>query len=114
MRIESLPAANLVGPGELTSANTLSPNLPGRLPGGDQADSVSAPEFSQVFEKALGQVNDLLAEADHQAELVATGQADNLHDALLAMAEADLALQVTMRVTQKAISAYQEVSRMQI
>ena len=50
----------------------------------------------------------------HQAELVATGDAENLHDAVIAMAEADIALQVAMRVTQKAIAAYQEISRMQI
>jgi flagellar hook-basal body complex protein FliE len=53
-------------------------------------------------------------DADRQAQLVATGDAENLHEAMVAMAEADLALQITLRVTQKAIAAYQEISRMQI
>ena len=114
MRVDAVAPANLVGPGELTSPNALSPTPTGQLAGAHQAEGAATPDFSQVLEKALGRVNDLLGEADRQAELVATGQAENLHDALIAMAEADLALQVTMRVTQKAISAYQEISRMQI
>lgn len=69
--------------------------------------------FSQVLAGALERVNDTLQTADLQARRVATGEADNLHDPLIAMAEADLALQITMRVTQKAIAAYQEISRMQ-
>lgn len=71
-------------------------------------------EFGQVMGRELSRVNEQLVEADRQAQGVATGQAKDLHEAMLAMAQADLALQVTMRVTQKAIAAYQEISRMQI
>ena len=70
--------------------------------------------FGQVLGGALEQVNQLQLEADRQAELVATGQAQNPHDAVLAMERADLALQLTIRITEKALAAYQQISQMQI
>ena len=114
MRIESLSPARLVGPGELTASSALVPGDVAAASGPELAPKPGKGSFPQVLGQALGQVNDLLQTADRQAQRVATGQAENLHDSLIAVAEADLALQVTMRVTQKAIAAYQEISRMQI
>ncbi|MEN6641476.1 MAG: flagellar hook-basal body complex protein FliE [Armatimonadia bacterium] len=124
MLINSFQPAQLVTPGELPSASRLPVSWPETgstsliqpgMPAAQQplADG-SPPEFSQVLGKELERVNDLLGEADVQAQRVATGDAENLHESMLAMAEADLALQVTMRVTQKAIAVYQEISRMQV
>lgn len=113
MRIESFQPARLIEQGELQRTR------PGAAP--DLAASDGAPNsatetrgFGKVLGDELQRVNDTLGEADVQAQRVATGDAQNLHESMLAMAEADLALQVTMRVTQKAIAAYQEISRMQI
>ncbi len=123
MRIDFQPA-QLVPRGEFAGASRPSNNLPtspeksALVPSKPIApaspEQITGGEFSQVLGKELARVNGLLAEADVQAQKVATGEAENLHEAMLAMAEADLALQVTMRVTQKAIAAYQEISRMQI
>lgn len=71
-------------------------------------------DFAQALNQALGDVNGALNNADVQAQQVATGEAKDVHSAMVSVAEADLALQVTMRVVQKALSAYQEISRMQI
>jgi len=109
MRIESLTPATLVGPSELRPA--AAPGLPSAPA---SAPAAAAPSFGKVLGHELNRVNDALVEADHQAQRVATGDAENLHEAMVAMAEADIALQVTLRVTQKAIAAYQEISRMQI
>ncbi len=70
--------------------------------------------FSDIFTDILQKVNELQLEADHQAELVATGRAQDLHSAVLAVEKASLALQLTMQVTRRAIEAYQEISRMQL
>ena len=113
MRIESFQPATLVSPREVGSTPASGVSLPSREAGAGAAAG-QAPEFAQVLGKELGRVNGVLNEADNQARLVATGKADDLQTAMTAMAEADLALQVTMRVTQKAIAAYQEISRMQI
>lgn len=108
----SFPPANLRLPDELRS-----PSQTGKvaLPSSAEATAADGPQsFGNVLGKEVQRVNDVLAEGDVQAQRVATGEAQNLHEAMVAMAEADLALQVTLRVTQKAIAAYQEVSRMQL
>lgn len=113
VRINAFQPAQLVSPGELARSSNVGASLPGAqtAPSGGAA---RPPEFSQVLGKELGRVNDILGEADKQSQLVATGQAEDLQQAMTSMAEADLALQVTMKVTQKAIAAYQEISRMQL
>lgn len=112
MRIESLQPANLVGPAELRPPSAATPAAPGVGPAA--APAAADQGFGQVLGRELNRVNEALVAADHQAQLVATGDAENLHEAMVAMAEADLALQVTIRVTQKAIAAYQEITRMQV
>lgn len=117
MRIESFSTARLLPPPEMPGGPEVqraagSPTAPSEATGGpDRAEQRS---FSELLAGALGRVNDSLQAADVQARRVATGEAESLHEPLIAMAEADLALQVTMRVTQKAIAAYQEISRMQL
>lgn len=119
MRIESFQPARLIEQGEFSNVTASSRAFsPGSVtPTAPNANGVAAEPaapFGQVLGRELQRVNDVLASADHHAQQVATGQAKDLHEAMLAMAEADLALQVTMRVTQKAVAAYQEISRMQI
>jgi flagellar hook-basal body complex protein FliE len=111
MPIQSIQPATLVSPRELAGPAPVGQSLPAR----QTAPAGGGPlPFGQVLGQELQRVNSVLAEADDQARQVATGQAEDLQQAMTAMAEADLALQVTMRVTQKAIAAYQEISRMQI
>jgi flagellar hook-basal body complex protein FliE len=108
MRIDGVQAASLLGPSELRPVTS-----PTAATGGTATNATTRP-FGEVLGNELNRVNDVMAEADHQAQRVATGDSENLHEAMLAMTEADLALQVTMHVTQKAIAAYQEISRMQL
>ena len=85
----------------------------GSAGGGAQSETTKG-SFGEALASALGQVNGLQAEADTQAQLVATGEAQDLHTAAIAMERAELALQATVQITQKAIDAYKEVSRMQV
>jgi flagellar hook-basal body complex protein FliE len=112
MRIDSFQTANLLGPAELRPPAVAPPAAPGA--GAASAPAPAGQSFGTVLGQELNRVNEALVDADRQAQLVATGDAGNLHEAMVAMAEADLALQITLRVTQKAIAAYQEISRMQI
>ena len=45
---------------------------------------------------------------------VATGEADDLHEAIIALEKAALTLRLTSQVTQRAVEAYKEISRVQI
>ncbi len=83
----------------------------GEVGGAAAADGAS---FSDLLGDALGRVNAAQQQADVAMERVATGDAEDLHEAMLAIERADIALRLTAQVTQKAIEAYKEVSRMQV
>ncbi len=72
------------------------------------------PGFISRLTDALRQVSDLQVEANAQAQAVAAGNDEALYDAVIAMNKADLALQLTIQVTNRAIEAYKQVSQMQI
>jgi flagellar hook-basal body complex protein FliE len=70
--------------------------------------------FGDTLNQALGQVNDLQVQADSMAQNVATGEVDKIHEAMIAMEKASLALELTVQVRNKAIEAYQELMRTQV
>jgi flagellar hook-basal body complex protein FliE len=91
------------------------------VPLGPQASSVEAPAgpaqaagFAQLLEQALEQVNQLQQAADAEAQKVATGESEDVHRALVAMQEAELALELTAQVLQRALEAYKEIARLPV
>ena len=70
--------------------------------------------FADTLKKALYKVNSLQIKADEAATALATGQAEDVHQVVIALEEAMLAMQLTMQVRNKILEAYQEISRMQI
>jgi len=74
----------------------------------------SGGSFTALLAQALRGVNSLQQQADLAAERVATGDAEDLHEAVIALEKADLALRLTAQVTQRAVEAYQEVLHMQL
>ena len=103
--------AEAIAPGRIGSVGVVEGLGP--IGGGAEQEAIRG-SFGEALAHALGPVNRLQAEADVQAQLVATGEAPDLHAAAIAMERAKLALQATVQITQKAIEAYQEVSRMQV
>jgi flagellar hook-basal body complex protein FliE len=90
-------------------------NRPQGLPAGParQTEGDSG-NFADLLCEALDRVNETQKHADTAVQRVATGQADDLHEAIIALEKADLTLRLTAQVTQRAVEAYKEVSRMQI
>ncbi len=76
--------------------------------------STEAPDFSKLLGEALQQVNKMQVDADRQAQLLATGQCEDINSAVLAIEKAHLALQLTITVTNRAVEAYKEISHIQI
>ncbi len=70
--------------------------------------------FGETVKKALSEVNELQAEADELANGLASGDAVEIHQAMIAMQKASTALQFTIQVRNKIIEAYQEIMRMQV
>jgi flagellar hook-basal body complex protein FliE len=79
-----------------------------------QAKSAGTSPFVDVIEKLLGDANSGQLKADEAIRELAMGQAENLHDVMLAVAKADLAFRTILEVRNRLTEAYQEVMRMQV
>lgn len=66
------------------------------------------------FAQSLKQVSDLTTNADQLAEGVATGQLTDVHQFTAAAAKAQLGVELTVAVRNRAVEAYQEIMRMQV
>ncbi|MGD9498024.1 MAG: flagellar hook-basal body complex protein FliE [Armatimonadota bacterium] len=117
MRIDSgtipLPVRTIdsaLGPGQLTGAAP----VPVAARSGPEASAGAGSSFADLLGQALRRVNEAQLAADLAVERVATGEAQNLHDAVVAVEIADLSLRLTAQVVQRGVQAYQEISRMQL
>ncbi len=73
--------------------------------------------FTDVFSKALENINTTnayLSDAENEEIKWALGQTDNTHDLSVALQKAQIALQYTVAVRDRVISAYREIMQMQI
>jgi flagellar hook-basal body complex protein FliE len=67
-----------------------------------------------AFAKSLDSVSNLTGTADKLAEGVATGQLTDIHQFTAAAAKAQLGVELTVAVRNRAVEAYQEIMRMQV
>lgn len=72
------------------------------------------PSFGDAIKSALNKVSELQQKADDQAVKLATGDVEDVHQAMIAMNKAKLAFDFTLQVRNKVIEAYQEVMRTQV
>ncbi|HHX74335.1 MAG TPA: flagellar hook-basal body complex protein FliE [Firmicutes bacterium] len=71
-------------------------------------------DFAGMLKDALGEVNKLQVKADEAALQLANGQAEDVHQVMIAVEQAMLAMQLTVQIRNKILEAYQEIARMQI
>ncbi|MFK8138994.1 MAG: flagellar hook-basal body complex protein FliE [Bdellovibrionales bacterium] len=71
-------------------------------------------EFADSLGSAIDKVNTLQKVADQKSEDLATGKTQSLHDTMVAVEKADIALRLMVQVRNKMIDAYQEVMKMQV
>ncbi|MGZ6791359.1 MAG: flagellar hook-basal body complex protein FliE [Mycobacteriales bacterium] len=76
--------------------------------GGTAASSPGA------FANALNSVSSLTGTADNLAEGVATGSLTDVHQFTAAAAKAQLGVELTVALRNRAVEAYQEIMRMQV
>ena len=70
--------------------------------------------FESVLGQVLAPVSASSVRADQAVTALATGQATDLHQVSLAVAENDLAFRVLLEIRNRLTDAYQEISRMQV
>ena len=69
---------------------------------------------SSGFAQSLDSVSKLTSNADSLAGQVATGQLTDIHQFTAAAAKAQLGVELTVAVRNRAVEAYQDIMRMQV
>ncbi len=73
-----------------------------------------AVNFKDLLDTAMSQVNDLQLKSDQAIKAFATGEPIELHDVMISMEKANLALQLTVQVRNRLVEAYQQLNQMQV
>lgn len=81
---------------------------------GEEKPAQTVPTFGEYLKNALGEVNSLQNESDNMSKALAAGQVEDISQVVVAAEKADIALQLTLAVRNKAVEAYQEIMRMQV
>ena len=81
--------------------------------GGKRVPHDPISDFKKILNKSERETNDLFAQADQATQAMALGQKD-VHQAMIALEQANLAFRLMIQVRNKMISAYEEIMRMQV
>jgi len=80
------------------------------------ADSVNktAAGFGDLLSSMVNQVNETQMRGDRAIENLQNGTAQHLHEVMIAVEQADISLRMAVQLRNKALTAYEEIMRMQI
>lgn len=70
--------------------------------------------FGEIMSQAIKQVNDSQNKSDSSMDALGTGNAQHLHEVMISTEEADISLRMLVQMRNKALSAYEEIMRMQV
>jgi flagellar hook-basal body complex protein FliE len=70
--------------------------------------------FAEVLSSAIRSVENAGQDASASVERFLTGEGEDLHSTILAATRAELAFDMFLQTRNKAVSAYQEIMRMQM
>ncbi len=84
-----------------------------RMPGMERP-GVERPSFSDLVDDFTRDVNALQFQAGHAIDMLATGQAADVHQVMIAVREASIALDLMLEIRNRVLEGYQELIRMQV
>lgn len=70
--------------------------------------------FTNYLTDAISKVNDLEKTSDAYKTKLASGDLENIHEAMIASQKAEVSLLFMMEIRNKVLDAYREIMRMQI
>jgi flagellar hook-basal body complex protein FliE len=71
-------------------------------------------KFADALERAIDHTNTEVKGADAMVEAMAAGKPVGLHETMIAVERADVAVRTAVAVKSRAVEAYQEIMRMQM
>jgi flagellar hook-basal body complex protein FliE len=80
---------------------------------GDQANA-SGSSFGDLLQQALQEVNAAQGTSEQEVRNLMSGEATDMHTAILAVQKADVSFQMMMAVRSKLVDAYRAVIQMQM
>lgn len=80
---------------------------------GSESQEKNEPSFSTTLNKSLKEVNDLQTLKRSMIESFASGETQNVHELMITLQKAGLAVNMTSAVRNKVLEAYKELSRLQ-
>ena len=78
------------------------------------SDRVTAPGFSDMFEKFVKGVDQKKKVSAQQTKDLILGRSDNIHEAVVKSEEAKVAFNLMIEVRNKLVDSYKELMRMQV
>ncbi len=93
---------------------TIDSRLQAMIPSLNQSGANDGGGFGDLLAKAISDTNDAQVAADQAVSDFSLGKADNIHDVMIALEEADISMRLLVQMRNKAVEAYQEIIRMQV
>lgn len=81
---------------------------------GETVEKEKPPAFGEYLVDALKKTNALEKKAEERTAALAAGKVEDISEVIVAAQKAELALQLTLQLRNRAVSAYQEIMRMQV
>ncbi len=89
------------------------PVLPLKKPDSSQVSQASD-AFGNLLKNTIDQVNEAQIQGEQAIQDLQTGNAENLHEVMIAVEQADISLRMLVQLRNKAQQAYEEIMRLQI
>jgi flagellar hook-basal body complex protein FliE len=77
-----------------------------------QAGAQQKSSFTAQLQESLGKVNDLQQQKDSMITAFATGESQNVHELMISLQKAGMAMSLTSAVRNKVLEAYRELMKM--
>ena len=72
------------------------------------------PGFGELVAEFAREVNSMQLQAGQAVEMLATGQAADVHQVMIAVSQAGIALDLMLEIRNRVLEGYQELMRMQV
>ena len=82
--------------------------------GAQMTRGTEGPAFTSLLDRAVGEVDGKMKTAGIEQQKLLTGEATNVHQAMIAVQEASVAFSLMVEVRNKLVESYQEMMRMQV
>jgi len=100
---------------KIDTASSAFPDLsvPAQGPGPKPSETGGEKEFSQMLQEGMDRLNASIQKADEQATGLAAGKDVDVPEAMISITKADISFKMFLQLRNKALSAYEEIMRLQ-